>query len=177
MTSDPARAKTMISNIQLTSDNGTNMQAGLNAAKNLLASSQATNKIVILISDGEPTRFTLANGTLCGSGQGDSLGWNPSKACENSNLLPSSAAKNEADALKNSNVKIYAVGYANEDGELHQFLTEKIASQPKETYSHNATSTEKLAEVMKQIATNIKHILAKDAKVTDTIRPNMHPHK
>ena len=33
MITDPAKAKTMINNIQLTSDNGTNMQAGLNAAK------------------------------------------------------------------------------------------------------------------------------------------------
>ena len=68
MTSNQTRAKNMINNIQLTSDNGTNMQAGLNAAKKLLSSSKATNKIIILISDGEPTKFTLSNGTVCGSG-------------------------------------------------------------------------------------------------------------
>lgn len=57
---------------KLTFDGGTNVQIGLQKAKELLSASNADTKIVILVSDGEPTYFTDENGVIHGTGTDDS---------------------------------------------------------------------------------------------------------
>lgn len=170
MTSNQAEALNMINNIQITNDNGTNVQAGLTAAKNLFDSSTADTKIIVLISDGEPTYFNVGN-KLCGNGQDDDE--DDEEGCNN--LKPSEAAKAVADELKGSDygVQIYAVGYGDSTGELADFLTNSIASTSTDeiTYEYNATDTEGLKNAMSQIAHDIKTILATQAKVKDII-PN-----
>lgn len=173
MTSNQQTALNMITNIQLTNNNGTNVQAGLEAARILFNSSTATNKIIVLISDGEPTYFTLSSGLTCGDGNEDDLDyWDPEE-CYDSKLIPSTAAKKVADELKSSKygVEIYAVGYGDSTGKLAEFLTESIASKStsEKKYEYNATDTEGLKSAISSIATNIKSILATDAKVEDTI--------
>lgn len=168
MTSSQAEALNMINNIQITNDNGTNVQAGLNAAKNLFDSSTADNKIIVLISDGEPTYYNVGN-NLCGNGQTDSK--DNSYGCNG--LKPSEAAEKVATELKGSTygVQIYAVGYGDSTEKLAAFLTDSIASKSTDeiTYEYNATDTEGLKQAMSKIAADIKHILATDAKVTDVV--------
>jgi len=173
MTSSQSTALNMINNIQLTSNNGTNVQAGLSAAKKLFDSSNADNKIIVLISDGEPTYFTLNNGEVCGDGNEDKLSNRDSIACKNSGYIPSTAAKAVADELKSSKYKaeIYAVGYGDSTGKLADFLTKSIASQSTadKIYEYNATDTKGLKDAISKIAANIKTVLATQAKVTDII--------
>lgn len=171
MTSNQSTALNMINNIQITNDNGTNLQAGLNAAKNLLSSSNANNKIIVLISDGEPTYFNVGN-NLCGDGQDD--GRDYSLGCNG--LKPSEAAIEEAAELKDVDgqykATIYAVGYGDSQGNLAAVLTQIATPSTNEfSYEFNAIDTKQLQEAMEAIATNIKHILATDATVTDII-PN-----
>jgi len=173
MTSNQDSAVNMINNIQLNNNNGTNVQAGLKAAQLLLDDSTADNKIIILISDGEPTYFTLDNGTLCGDGNSDSLSSSDPRSCKEL-VKPSYAAELEATELKNPNGKynaeIYAIGYGDQNGKLADFLTNQIASKSDEiTYEYNATDTDELKTAMEAIAKNIKHILATDARVEDYI--------
>ncbi len=168
MTSNQTTALNMINNIQLTNDNGTNVQAGLNAAKLLFDSSTADNKIIVLISDGQPTFYVNGN-KLCGDGNSDDPDY--SYGCDN--LKPSTAAKAVADDLKSDTygVEIYAVGYGDSTGQLAEFLTNSIASKATKdvTYAYNATDTAGLQLAMAQIAANIKHTLATNAKVTDIV--------
>lgn len=159
-----------INNIQVTSDNGTNVQAGLNAAKNLLSSSQANNKIVILISDGEPTYYNVGN-NLCGNGQTDSK--DSSYGCNG--LKPSEAAEAVANTIKANPIAatIYAIGFGDKAGNIESFLTNKIATPATADtkYAYSASETADLENAMSAIASNIKHILATNATVTDII-PN-----
>lgn len=102
MTSSLSTIKNKIDSIEEIYNNGTNVQAGLNAAKNLLKDSTADTKIIILISDGKPTYFNLSDGSSCGTGSSDSLGYDASEACINSGLIPSTAAEKVAKEIKDN---------------------------------------------------------------------------
>ena len=92
LTNNATTLKSLINSIPNTLDNqGTNVHDGLIKANSLLSGSTA-KKIVILLSDGEPTYFIGTNGTkLCGSGYSDS--YDNSPQCKNS---PSTAASTQS---------------------------------------------------------------------------------
>ncbi len=173
MTSDLAIIKQKINSITEVQNNGTNVQAGLNAAKNLLKDSTADTKIVILISDGVPTYFNLSNGSICGAGNSDALDREDTQACKNSGLIPSTAAEKVAKEIKGNpiNAEIYAVGFGSSANDIASFLTNQIASKStsEKKYAYSASDTEALETAMSNIAASIKNVLATDATVTDTI--------
>lgn len=126
---------------------GTNVHAGLLKAKKLLSSSGTdTQKIIILLSDGEPTYYLGSNNKRCGSGGSD---WpDDSWGCiVNGNNRPSTVADAEATTIKNSGTKIYTVGFTS--GADMTFLG-NIASNPTEKYSYTASDYEGLKETFKK---------------------------
>lgn len=178
MTSNREEAIALINNLPITDNNATNVHAGLKQAQNLLNSSTADNKIIILISDGIPTRYVGKDGTACGTGNSDSTYKNPSENCDVVTLpgkynKPSNAAEQVALELKAApyNAEIYAIGFADSVEELSTFLTNQIASTSTEekTYAYTATDTTALEEAMENIASSIKQTLATDAIVEDKI--------
>ena len=144
---------------------GTNVHAGLLKAKKLLSSSGTdTQKIIILLSDGEPTYYLGSNNKRCGSGGSD---W-PDDSWEcivNGNNRPSTVADAEATTIKNSGTKIYTVGFTS--GADMTFLG-NIASNPTEKYSYTASDYEGLKETFKKIVNDFTTV-ATDAVVTDIV--------
>ena len=144
---------------------GTNVHAGLLKAKKLLSSSGTdTQKIIILLSDGEPTYYLGSNNKRCGSGGSD----RPDDSWEcivNGNNRPSTVADAEATTIKNSGTKIYTVGFTS--GADMTFLG-NIASNPTEKYSYTASDYEGLKETFKKIVNDFTTV-ATDAVVTDIV--------
>lgn len=167
-------AKSAVSNFSAVG--GTNVQDGLEKAKTLLTESTANKKIVILVSDGEPSYFFLNDGTQCGTGNSDALKDNWSgkddQACFDSNLIPSTAAYIESDALKSESVgaEIYTIGFGTTTDNLTTFLT-AVATPNTEgkDYVYLATDAVALEEALGVIANDIKETLATDANLTDII--------
>ena len=144
---------------------GTNVHAGLLKAKDLLSSSGTdTQKIIILLSDGEPTYYLGSNNKRCGSGGSDRP--DDSWGCiVNGNNRPSTVADAEATTIKNSGTKIYTVGFTS--GADMTFLG-NIASNPTEKYSYTASDYEGLKETFKKIVNDFTTV-ATDAIVTDIV--------
>lgn len=150
---------------------GTNVQAGLDAAKDLLTNSEATTKIVVLISDGEPTYYYYS-GKLCGNGDTDTQPSNDYTECVNSGYIPSTAAKAEANIIKGNTIgaEIYTIGFGASATDIASFLKEvATANTADKTYTYTASNTTALQNAMDAIAKSIKNTLATDAYVTDTI--------
>ena len=144
---------------------GTNVHAGLLKAKKLLSSSGTdTQKIIILLSDGEPTYYLGSNNKRCGSGGSD----RPDDSWEcivNGNNRPSTVADAEATTIKNSGTKIYTVGFTS--GADMTFLG-NIASTPTDKYRYTASDYEGLKETFKKIVNDFTTV-ATDAVVTDIV--------
>lgn len=176
LTKDKAAVKAKINSLKEKSNNGTNVHAGLKAAQNQLTSSTAETKIIILLSDGEPTYFIGKNNTLCGNGQNDRVDTDSSckvvQESDNQNK-PSDVAEETATVLKSSpiNAEIYAIGFGDSANDIASFLTNQIATKATEekTYAHSATDTEELEKAFAKIASDIKNTLATDATVTDIV--------
>ena len=97
---------------------GTNIQSGLAKANELLANSTAKKRIVILLTDGEPTLFNY-NGEVKGNGSSDT------EVCVErtdgrctKKTKPSEVAITEATTLKDAKVEIYSVGFGLKDNRL-----------------------------------------------------------
>mgnify|MGYP003295996208 CR=1 FL=1 len=120
---------------------GTNIQSGLERAKNLLAGSTANNKVVILLTDGEPTYFNY-NGTRYGNGSSDSWtcieytgsGWN--RECTQYKK-PSEAALEEANYIKNANATIYTIGVGLGTDTTTTTFLQDVASSAANAYLAN----------------------------------------
>lgn len=166
LTNDVTTLKNTIDSIPSSEGNqGTNVHAGLLKAKDLLRSSGTdTRKIVILLSDGEPTYYLGSNNRRCGSGRSDRPDY--SLGCTvNGNNRPSTVADAEATTIKNSGNKIYTVGFTS--GADMTFLG-NIASNPTEKYSYTASDYEGLKETFKKIVNDFTTV-ATDAIVTDIV--------
>ncbi len=146
----------------------TNVQEGLKKASDLLSSS-TNNKIVILLSDGGPTKYTDPTYGVVGDGADDStacleygfMGF----SCKKYGVKPSEAANQVATNLKNNNTTIYTVGFGNGiDGVATSFLT-NVASSGK---YYSASNQEALKEAFKNIATDI-NVIATDVLVSDVV--------
>lgn len=173
--SNKATVTAMINKLPVTDNNGTNAQAGLNAAKELFAKSEAkrkenndtsnVNRIVIFLSDGEPTYYIGNNDKICGDGNSDDV--DNSRNCNS--MKPSTAAEQVAKELKSStyNAEIYAIGFGESAEDIAGFLKNQIATDSKHAYT--ATDTEGLKTAMGAIVGNIKNIIATDAVLVDKI--------
>ena len=162
LTNDVTTLKDTINSIPSSINNeGTNVHAGLLKAEELLRSSGTdTQKIIILLSDGEPTFYLGSNNKLCGFGRSD--WYDDSRGCKNK---PSTVANAEATTIKNSGTKIYTVGFTS--GADMTFLG-NIASNPTEKYSYTASDYEGLKETFKKIVNDFTTV-ATDAVVTDIV--------
>ena len=166
LTNDVTTLKDTINSIPSSINNeGTNVHAGLLKAEELLRSSGTdTQKIIILLSDGEPTYYLGSNNKLCGFGRSDRPDY--SLGCTvNGNNRPSTVADAEATTIKNSGTKIYTVGFRS--GADMTFLG-NIASTPTEKYSYTASDYEGLKETFKKIVNDFTTV-ATDAIVTDIV--------
>ena len=166
LTNDVTTLKKTIDSIPSSINNeGTNVHAGLLKAEELLRSSGTdTQKIIILLSDGEPTFYLGSNNKRCGFGRSDRPDY--SLGCTvNGNNRPSTVADAEATTIKNSGTKIYTVGFRS--GADMTFLG-NIASNPTEKYSYTASDYEGLKETFKKIVNDFTTV-ATDAVVTDIV--------
>ena len=166
LTNDVTTLKKTIDSIPSSINNeGTNVHAGLLKAEELLRSSGTdTQKIIILLSDGEPTFYLGSNNKRCGFGRSDRPDY--SLGCTvNGNNRPSTVADAEATTIKNSGTKIYTVGFRS--GADMTFLG-NIASNPTEKYSYTASDYAGLKETFKKIVNDFT-IVATDAVVTDIV--------
>ena len=137
------------------------MHAGLLKAEELLRSSGTdTQKIIILLSDGEPTFYLGSNNKLCGFGRSD--WYDDSRGCKNK---PSTVANAEATTIKSSGTKIYTVGFTS--GADMTFLG-NIASTPTDKYRYTASDYAGLKETFKKIVNDFTTV-ATDAIVTDIV--------
>lgn len=144
---------------------GTNVQAGLAKANELLKNKDATNKVVILLTDGEPT-FFIHDGEVKGNGSNDEAvciegsKWNCTKK------RPSTAATEEATALKNDNTKIYTVGFDITKGSNADTFLQSVASTSDDAYLAKDKN-----ELLKNFQDIVKSItmIAQNVKVEDII--------
>ena len=136
---DPTYNKTDLNNFiedNLSPNGGTNIDDAIDSANNMIKSSTADKKMVILLSDGIPTYF-MYNGKIFGNGEKDievaytcsnpKSSWNRADqytySCRDGNRTkPSIEANNAANTLKNGNTNLtfYTIGFgitSNSDAE------------------------------------------------------------
>jgi len=138
----------------LTANGGTNIQAGFLKAKELLANANArvdAKKIVVLMSDGEPTYYYDANGYTKGPG-------NTSDPATKSKAI--AAAKSIKEAYSES--IIYTVGFGKGDFSVLQDTSYK-------PQYFSAADAAGLKAAYYEIAHTTQVVLATEAKITDTI--------
>ena len=166
LTNNATALKNTINSIPNSMDNqGTNVHAGLIKAEELLKNSgDDTQKIVILLSDGEPTYFVDDRGNRCGNGMYDS--W---QICSvDGHHRPSSAAKAQATTMKADGTKIYTIGFGNgASGNAYEFLG-KVASTPTDKYRYTASDYAGLKEAFNKIVNDFTTV-ATNAVVTDIV--------
>ena len=166
LTNDATALKNTINSIPNSMDGeGTNVHAGLIKAAELLKySGNDTQKIVILLSDGEPTYFVDDRGNRCGNGMYDS--W---QVCSvDGHHRPSSAAKVQATTMKADGTKIYTIGFGNgASGNAYEFLG-KVASTPTDKYRYTASDYAGLKKAFNKIVNDFTTV-ATDAVVTDIV--------
>ena len=160
----------------MTANGGTNLQAGIEKAHDLLKDGGRNDakKMVIILTDGIPTFFNYyydylgySHTAICGTGNSD----NPIPRC--SNMRPSDAAKNELDDLKKdySTADIYTITFGEEEEAASKL--EKI--NPVETTENHTYKNEKaldanqLKKLFENISQCLKNVLATNGVVTDTI--------
>ena len=130
---------------------GTNIEAGLLKANELLKSKTGT-KYVVLLSDGVPTLYYDNNGYSLGSGN--------SNTAEKISEVPDckAAAITSASTLKNNGISIYTIGY-HLDKLINKF-----------NYNGVNYDERKLAiETLQGVATSFSHYFQSDSNSTNTL--------
>ncbi len=138
----------------------TNVHDALNKAEALLRNSVANKKVIILLTDGAPTKFTY-KGKTYGTGKNDNQVCYIGKGKKCTKSSPSTMAKNVANELK-KNVTVYTIGFDVVDD---AFLGE-IASSKNDFYL--AKDSNKLRENFKDIVKKV-NVIANNIVVTDVI--------
>jgi predicted ribosomally synthesized peptide with SipW-like signal peptide len=89
---------------------GTNIEAGIETGQSLLGTGSSSNKILILLSDGEPTTGTGTDGNISPVG--------------------------EAQIAKNAGTTIFTIGYGISSGSSFAQTLRDVASDPDDTYAY-----------------------------------------
>lgn len=135
---------------------GTNWQAGLRTAKKVLQSSRSdAQKIVIFLSDGDPTYYYNERGETVGNGS-----YFSEKALE--------AAKNEVAEIHGLNA-FYTIGIAQKQTQLGrlQSLVESSLAAQKQAFS--AATSDDLSNILAQITGEITEYTCRNVTITDTL--------
>ncbi|GIO32661.1 MULTISPECIES: MucBP domain-containing protein [Paenibacillus] len=166
------------------SNEGTNIQAGLNKARGMLAGSQAQNKVIVLLSDGAPTysykashaaaynwpekkyNFTLYdfnyNGKVLGSGSSYDLGWTQAYTVDGKKVEDNGiAALSEAKLAWDGGIGIYSIGLEVGNDPDAKYVLNNV--QNKGYYSSNSAD---LGKVFSELSGQIAYA-AQKAIVTD----------
>ena len=197
LTNDVTTLKNTIDSIPSSEGNqGTNVHAGLIKAEELLKySGDDTQKIVILLSDGEPTYYIGTDNKRHGMGNSDNyeddycIGNIYSGKCyvsEDDNTVameysdygrvfttkdaykPSTNTNNKATTMKANGTKIYTIGFGKgASGNAYEFLG-KVASNPTDKYRYTASDYAGLKEAFNKIVNDFTTV-ATDAVVTDIV--------
>ena len=167
LTNNKAALINLIDSIPVNLNNqGTNIHAGLIGANKLLASSESgTQKIVILLSDGEPTFYMGTNNNICGNGQFDSIDW-ASDCNVFGNRKPSTVANREATTMKSSGITIYTIGFNMSTSSREYAFLGNIATSTSNRYTANDYET--LRKTFKNIVNDFTTV-ATAAKVVDIV--------
>ncbi|HWO55639.1 MAG TPA: MucBP domain-containing protein [Paenibacillus cookii] len=166
------------------SNEGTNIQAGLNKARTMLTGSQAQNKIIVLLSDGAPTYsykashaaaynwpqnkydYTLNdfnyNGKVLGSGSSYYLGWTQAYTVDRKDVEDNGiAALSEAKLAWDGGIGMYSIGLEVGNDKDAKYVLNHV--QNKGYYSSNSAD---LGKVFSELSSQIAYA-AQDAVVTD----------
>lgn len=147
------------------SDGGTNYQAGIRTAKELLARKRTeAMTAVIFISDGDPTFYYSKNGYTIGNGRNDNgNGANNLKACLD-------AAKTEIANLGVNYFYTVGVGKASDYVNLRALCS---ASGVSGAMNFDGTSTEELANAFSTIESEILTFLCSNVSIQDVLSENV----
>lgn len=166
----------------MTANGGTNLQAGIEKAHDLLDGGRNdAKKMVIILTDGIPTYFNTNKQVwgrsikiTCGGGADDKASnWDTSGSYSCPDKTPSAAAEQELDDLKKdySTADIYTITFGEEEEAASKL--EKI--NPVETTENHTYKNEKaldanqLKKLFENISQSLKNVLATNGVVTDTI--------
>lgn len=113
LTNNLSDLTTLITSIPKIENEATNIQIGLNKAYKLLEKSNAKQKHIILLTDGNPTVFTYKD-DIYGTGYDDSsVCYSGFIHCKKAK--PSERAKLEVDKIKEKDIKLWTVGVTVDD--------------------------------------------------------------
>ena len=145
------------------SDGGTNYQAGLLSAEELITSARsAAKKAVIFISDGDPTYRYSMNGMTEGNGNNDA-----ERGAEGANL---EAAKKEAAKFYTD--YFFTVGVGPEEN--YEKLTNLAeAANAKTTKSYAGTTVQNLNQAFNDIQAEITKIACRNVSISDPLSENV----
>lgn len=148
-----------------TSNGGTNYQAGIRTAKELLTSKRAgAMTAVIFISDGDPTFYYNPDGYTRGDGNNDGNGGADSlKVCLD-------AAKNEIANLGVNYFYTVGVGKANDYVNLSDLCSASGVSGAK---NFDGTNTDELTKAFSTIESDILTFLCSNVSIQDVLSENV----
>ena len=163
-------------------EGGTNYAAGFRTGKKQLQKARSTaQKVVIFLSDGEPTYYYNSEGMTVGAGNADAdyadYYGNPTSnpgSC-------SSAAYTEASGITNANY-FYTIGLGTESSinkNVLKTLSEKVAASSKgcTVNTNNApfmcTSLDELKKVFANISAEVQKFACKNVQITDFLSDNV----
>ena len=147
---------------------GTNYQAGLYKAKDYLDDSDAT-KVVIFLSDGDPTYWYDTDGTTAGEGNNDITDrWGDVIGFDENNYNSSlNAAKTECGTLDADYFYTVGVGYSS--SALSDLVTAATKVPADNKGSYGGTDAGDLTAALNQIRQDITFFAAHDVVLHDTL--------
>ena len=166
----------------MTADGGTNLQAGIEKAHDLLDGGRNdAKKMVIILTDGIPTYFNTNKQVsdrsikiTCGGGADDKASkWDTSGSNLCPDKTPSAAAEQELDDLKKdySTADIYTITFGEEDEAASKLeKINPVEANENHTYKNEkALDANQLKKLFENISQSLKNVLATNGVVTDTI--------
>lgn len=159
-TNNAATAKNSFDNFEKRVSGGTNSEAGFISARRVFGSDFRTGaeRYVIYMTDGEPTQYYNANGSVVGNGSSYDAN------AKNAAVLAANLLKD----FGGKGVKIYTVGFASKNTSNMQALLNPSTNSYQVAYYH-ATTANALTDIYDIIADTIISTIAKNATVTDTL--------
>lgn len=163
-------------------EGGTNYAAGFREGKSQLKTARSTaQKVVIFLSDGEPTYYYNSKGMTVGAGKADADDAIYYGAPTSNPGSCSRAAYTEASGITNANY-FYTIGLGTESSinkDVLKTLSEKVAASSKgcTVNTNNApfmcTSLDELKKVFANISAEVQKFACKNVQITDFLSDNV----
>lgn len=163
-------------------EGGTNYAAGFREGKSQLKTARSTaQKVVIFLSDGEPTYYYNSKGMTVGAGNADADDATYYGVPTSNPDSCSRAAYTEASGITNANY-FYTIGLGTESSinkDVLKTLSEKVAASSKgcTVNTNNApfmcTSLDELKKVFANISAEVQKFACKNVQITDFLSDNV----